>query len=99
MARKTSKIWLWTLLGWLAACILFFPIFWMFLTSFKTEVAAVSTLPQLFFRPTLENYIAIQDRANYFNYAFNSVAISLGATILALLLALPSTQSHSRHKS
>jgi sorbitol/mannitol transport system permease protein len=89
MARKTSKIWLWTLLGWLAACILFFPIFWMFLTSFKTEVAAVSTPPQLFFRPTLENYITIQDRANYFNYAFNSVAISLGATILALLLAVP----------
>ncbi len=89
MARKTSKRWLWTLLGWLAACILFFPIFWMFLTSFKTEVAAVATPPQLFFRPTLENYVAIQDRANYFNYAFNSVAISLGATILALLLAVP----------
>jgi sorbitol/mannitol transport system permease protein len=89
MARKNSKIWLWTLLGWLAACILFFPIFWMFLTSFKTEVAAVSTPPELFFRPTFENYIAIQDRANYFNYAFNSVVISLGSTIVALLLAVP----------
>jgi sorbitol/mannitol transport system permease protein len=89
MARKNSRLWLWTFLGWLAACILFFPIFWMFLTSFKTEVAAVATPPQLFFRPTLENYVAIQARAAYFNYALNSVIISLGATIVALLLAIP----------
>nr|WP_292840043.1 hypothetical protein [Nostoc sp. NMS8] len=89
MARKTLKRLLFTLLGWLVACSLFFPIFWMFLTSFKTEVAAVATPPQLFFQPTLENYVAIQDRANYFNYALNSVVISLGSTILALLLAVP----------
>lgn len=88
MARKNSR-WLWTVLGWLAAGILFFPIFWMFITSFKTEVAAVSTPPQLFFQPTLENYVAIQDRADYLNYAFNSVAVSFGSTIVALLLAIP----------
>jgi sorbitol/mannitol transport system permease protein len=45
----------------------------MFLTSFKTEVAAVATPPQLFFQPTLENYVAIQDRANYFNYALTRI--------------------------
>lgn len=89
MARKTSNRWLFTLLGWFVACSLFFPIFWMFLTSFKTEVAAVATPPQLFFQPTLDNYVAIQDRANYFNYALNSIAVSLGSTILALLLAVP----------
>jgi sorbitol/mannitol transport system permease protein len=89
MARKNSRRWLWTLLGWLAAILLFFPIFWMFLTSFKTEVAAVATPPQLFFQPTLENYVDIQQRANYFNYALNSVAVSLGSTIVALLLAVP----------
>lgn len=89
MARKHSRRWLWTLLGWLSAILLFFPIFWMFLTSFKTEVAAVATPPQLFFQPTLENYVDIQQRANYFNYALNSVAVSLGSTILALLLAVP----------
>jgi len=49
MAQKTSRRWLFTWLGWFVACSLFFPIFWMFLTSFKTEVAAVATPPQLFF--------------------------------------------------
>lgn len=89
MAQKQSRRWLLTVLGWLVAGLLFFPIFWMFLTSFKTEVAAVATPPQLFFQPTLENYQVIQDRAAYFNYAFNSVAVSLGSTIVALLLAVP----------
>ncbi|MEL6382530.1 MAG: carbohydrate ABC transporter permease [Cyanobacteria bacterium J06626_18] len=87
--HRTSKKWLIGLLGWLVACILFFPIFWMFITSFKTEVAAIATPPQLFFTPTLENYIDVQARADYFNYAGNSVIISLGATVLALLLAVP----------
>ena len=42
-----------TIVGWLVAALVFFPIFWMFLTSFKTEVEAVSTPPALFFSPTL----------------------------------------------
>ena len=87
--NRTSKPWLIGLLAWLVAGILFFPIFWMFVTSFKTEVAAVATPPQLFFTPTLENYIDVQERAAYFNYALNSVVVSIGSTVLALLLAVP----------
>jgi sorbitol/mannitol transport system permease protein len=78
-----------TILGWFAAIIIFFPIFWMLLTSFKTEVAAVAIPPQLFFQPTLENYVSIQDRADYFSYALNSIVISVGSTLLALILAVP----------
>ena len=93
--NKKSNQWLIGLLGWLVACILFFPIFWMFITSFKTEVAAIATPPQLFFSPTLENYVAVQERAAYFNFAWNSVIISVGATILALLLAVPAAYAMS----
>lgn len=78
-----------TVLGWLAAGLLFFPIFWMVLTSFKTEVEAIALPPKLFFQPTLENYVTIQDRADYFSFAMNSVVISVGSTLLALLLAVP----------
>ncbi|MEL6602132.1 MAG: carbohydrate ABC transporter permease [Cyanobacteria bacterium J06614_10] len=87
--NKNSNRWLIGLLAWLVAGILFFPIFWMFITSFKTEVAAVATPPQLFFSPTLENYIDVQSRAAYFNYAWNSIIVSVGATVLALVLAVP----------
>ena len=84
-----SNQWLIGVLGWAVACILFFPIFWMFITSFKTEVAAVATPPQLFFTPTLENYVAVQERAAYFTFAWNSVIVSVGATLLALIIGVP----------
>jgi sorbitol/mannitol transport system permease protein len=89
MARKLSHRIIVTCLGWLAALLLFFPIFWMVLTSFKTEAAAVTVPPQLFFQPTIENYITIQERSNYFSFALNSVLISVISTLLALALAVP----------
>jgi sorbitol/mannitol transport system permease protein len=75
--------------GWAAALIIFFPILWMFLTSFKTEITAVATPPAVLFRPTLENYAAVLRRADYVQFALNSVVVSLGATLLALALAIP----------
>ena len=64
-----------------------FPIFWMILTGFKTEIDALS--PTLLFRPTLENYVAVQERADYLRFAWNSVVISAGSTLLVLGLAIP----------
>ncbi len=82
-----------TLVAWTIALVMFFPIFWMILTSFKTEAEAIATPPSLFFTPSVEGYIEIQARADYFKYALNSVVISLGATLLALLIAIPSAYS------
>ncbi|MBD2463201.1 carbohydrate ABC transporter permease [Oscillatoria sp. FACHB-1407] len=92
MSPATSKLYrhlFVTALGWLAAGLLFFPIFWMVLTSFKTEVEAVSLPPKLFFQPTLENYVSIQERADYLSFAINSIVVSVGSTLLAILLAVP----------
>jgi sorbitol/mannitol transport system permease protein len=89
MDRKLREKLLISALGWAAAALIFFPIFWMFLTSFKTELEAVATPPSLFFTPSLENYAEVQARANYLRFALNSVSISLVATLLALLLAVP----------
>jgi sorbitol/mannitol transport system permease protein len=89
METKLREKLLMTALGWFAAALIFFPIFWMFLTSFKPEIVAVSTPPALFFTPTLENYAEVHVRANYVRFALNSVVISLFATLLALALAVP----------
>ena len=78
-----------TAAGWLAAGLIFFPIFWMALTSFKTEIEAVATPPSLLFDPTLENYTTVRERADYVHFAFNSIIISVGATLLATLIAIP----------
>lgn len=76
--------------AWLVAILFFFPIFWMFLTSFKTELQAIAVPPKLFFEPTLENFSLVEERTDYFRYATNSVITSFGGTALAMLIAIPS---------
>ena len=79
----------WTLLAWFIALAIFFPIFWTILTSFKTEAEAIST-PSLFnFEWTTENYREVQSRSPYFLFFMNSVIISIGSTVLALIIAIP----------
>lgn len=78
-----------TLLAWLIALLNVFPLIWMGLASFKTEVDAVHTPPLLLFTPTLENYRAIFALQDYTGYALNSIVISLGATLITVLIAIP----------
>ena len=81
------------LFAWTVALVLFFPIFWMFITSFKTELQAISIPPTLFFEPTLDNFRIVQERSDYIHHAWNSVVTSFGATILALVIAIPAAYS------
>jgi len=76
-------------LAWVIAVLVFFPIFWMALTSFKTETEAISTPPSLLFAPTLENYAEVFERSNYARFVWNSIAVSFGSTLLALAFAVP----------
>lgn len=76
--------------AWIIAILFFFPIFWMVLTSFKTEAQAIAIPPLWIFEPTLENYELINERTDYTRYAINSVITSFGGTALALLIAIPS---------
>ena len=82
-----------SVLAWLVAIIMFFPILWTVLTSFKTELQAIAIPPLLFFEPTLENYTLVQERSDYFSYALNSVLTSFGATALAIIIAVPAAYS------
>lgn len=88
MTSSREKIWF-TVLGWVVALLIFFPILWMALTAFKTETVAIATPPALFFTPTLENFDQVFERSNYMRFAWNSVAVSFGSTILALAFAIP----------
>ncbi len=87
------------LLAWAVGLVMFFPIFWMILTSFKTELAAFASPPELFFTPTLENYVEIQQRSGYFSFAWNSVVVSFGSTIIGMLIAVPAAYSMAFYES
>lgn len=75
------------ILAWLIALLLFFPIFWMAITAFKTEQQAYAST--LFFMPTLESFREVFARSDYFAFAWNSVLISVGVTVICLLFAVP----------
>ncbi|MGO2354491.1 MAG: carbohydrate ABC transporter permease [Marinomonas foliarum] len=90
--RKLKTI-LTGLFAWTVALVLFFPIFWMFITSFKTELQAISVPPSLFFEPTLDNFRIVQERSDYLHHAWNSVVTSFGSTIIALIIAIPAAYS------
>jgi len=83
-----------TAIAWTIGIMIFFPILWTFLTSFKTEAQAIADPPVFFlFDWTTENYRAVQERSDYFRHFWNSVVISVGSTLIGLAIAIPAAWS------
>ncbi|AHM03155.1 Various polyols ABC transporter, permease component 2 [Roseibacterium elongatum DSM 19469] len=96
MARavSTQRKALNTAIAWIIGLLIFFPILWTILTSFKTEAEAIANPPViLFFDWTLENYGVVQERSNYMRFLWNSVIIAGGSTLLGILIAVPAAWS------
>jgi len=83
-----------TALAWGIGFLIFFPILWTILTSFKTEAQAIADPPIfLGFDWTLANYEAVLERSNYGRFLWNSIVIAGGSTILGILIAVPAAWS------
>ncbi|HEY0121319.1 MAG TPA: carbohydrate ABC transporter permease [Rhizobium sp.] len=79
-----------SVIAWALGLLIFFPILWTFITSFKSEGDAVASPPLfLFFHWTTENYVEVQSRSDYFLHFSNSIIIAVGATIIGLIIAVP----------
>jgi len=88
--RKTIN----TALAWAIGLLIFFPILWTILTSFKTEGQAIADPPIfVMFDWTLENYAIVQERSDYLKFLTNSVIIAGGSTLLGILVAVPAAWS------
>jgi len=89
-SRKTIN----TALAWSVGLLIFFPILWTILTSFKTEAQAIADPPIfLAFDWTLENYAVVQERSDYMRFLWNSVIIAGGSTLLGVIIAVPAAWS------
>jgi len=83
-----------TVAAWSVALILFFPILWTVLTSFKPEAQAVASPPVfLAFDWTLQNYIDVNEQRDYLRFFWNSIIIAVGSTMLGLVIAIPAAWS------
>lgn len=83
-----------TILAWSIGLLIFFPILWTILTSFKTEGQAINDPPLfLFFDWTLDNYAIVQERSDYMKFLWNSIFVAGGSTILGIIIAVPAAWS------
>ena len=83
-----------TVIAWAIGLLIFFPVLWTVLTSFKTEGQAINDPPLfLFFDWTLENYAIVQERSDYMKFLWNSIFVAGGSTLLGILIAVPAAWS------
>ena len=74
-----------------------FPIFWMFLMSFKSDAEVVTTVFK--FTPTLSNYAAVLLRpdSNYIKAFIQNFIVSGGAVLLTVLAGVPAAYALARY--
>ena len=69
---------------WLAIIIV--PVYWIVITSLKPQSAYFTSNSMLPAEPTLESYVAVLE-ADFLSYFTNSVIVTLGATVPAVLFS------------
>jgi len=74
----------------LAAIVLLFPFYWMFITSIKTdrELIDLNGLPFWVFQPTLEHYRVLLAETGFLRWALNTLTISVVATAISLVCSV-----------
>ena len=82
-----------TVAAWGIILLLFFPLGWLLLTAFKTELQAIHVPPLFVFTPTMDNFAAVQARSDYLLYARNSLITSVASTLIGLAIAAPAAYS------
>ncbi|MEU3395269.1 carbohydrate ABC transporter permease [Streptomyces filamentosus] len=80
------------------AVIFVFPVYWMFSSSLKPQSEILSKDPVFFFTPTLENYSTATGVDLFWTYVTNSLLVTVGAVLLALLVALAASFAIARMK-
>jgi sorbitol/mannitol transport system permease protein len=80
------------LLAWVAGLLFFFPVFWMILSSFKSERDANAS-PKLLFDPTLDRYREVmggtEGLLSFSTAATNSATVVILSTLFVLAMAIP----------
>jgi multiple sugar transport system permease protein len=106
VSSKAIDGWRWAGRGVLVVLTMFtvLPMFWMILTSLKTQFAAMQYPPQWWpAEPTLANYRKLLDPtgetgSEFLHYFWNSFYVSLITTVLGVVVAVPAAYAFSRFR-
>lgn len=75
-----------------------FPIYWLVVTSLKTQVDIFAMPPKWVFKPTFENYVHVLFRTGYPNLAKNSLIAAGTNVILSMVIGTFAAYAISRFK-
>jgi multiple sugar transport system permease protein len=81
----------------LTLAFLLFPLVWMALGSFKTQVDFMAYPPRWLFRPTLANYEKVLVGGDFLKFTWNSLVIAAGSTAMSLILGVPAAYGIARY--
>ncbi|MFI5934406.1 carbohydrate ABC transporter permease [Actinoplanes sp. NPDC051494] len=85
--RRKQRNWIGGAAGWLWLIIVLLPIYWIVITSFKTQSTYFVENPLVPpSEPTLENYRSVIE-ANFLRYFTNSAIVTLGAVLPAVAVS------------
>jgi len=101
--KRGSRQWalghFWTTVTWIVAFILFSPVLWMVLTSFKRESSAYTDPPTFVFHPTLSEFSQVFSTGSGAGGAGapfeHSLFVTLATVVLVLLLGIPAAYALS----
>ncbi|MEM3830096.1 MAG: carbohydrate ABC transporter permease [Conexivisphaerales archaeon] len=80
----------------LVTFIIFFPIYWIIIGSFKSTVDFISPTPKFVFTPTMDNYKLAIERTLILPAMRNSLIVGLSNMFLGLLIGVPAAYIFSR---
>jgi multiple sugar transport system permease protein len=100
MTRKSSFT-LGNVAYWIAfvvfAVFTLFPLVWVALMSFKTNVDIIAVPPKFLFTPTLDNFREVLGQGDFLNYYRNTFIIAAGAVALTLVVGTPAAYVLARY--
>jgi len=75
-----------------------FPLLWMVLSAFKTNVEVAAYPPIWWFRPTLQNFADVFAKNPFFSYIANSSVVAIAAVAVGLACGLPAAYTLARYR-
>jgi ABC-type glycerol-3-phosphate transport system permease component len=96
--RHTSiKKWLLTLLVLVLVLILDYPIFTIFFNAFRSTAEILSTVSIIPQHPTLDNFIYVSTRTNFWGFFVSSMVVAVIGTALSIICAATAGYALSRY--
>ncbi|GMQ55766.1 carbohydrate ABC transporter permease [Vallitalea sediminicola] len=92
--RILGKIGRNTLLA-LYAIFALFPLLWMLIITFKSDTEMYTTT--FLFKPTLDNYVEVLLKTNYFKAFLDNIIVSSGAVIISVIVGVPAAYALARY--